>query len=193
MPNTNSRRLFIGVPPHPSTLPLLKDLQEQLRKHGGIRPSECRWTQEENIHLTLQFLGETDTEKMRLLIERMKTHQWRESHTVLLDDLVAFPQFSKARVAGIGKISETTELHALQKEVEAIVAACGFELERRDFTPHITLVRFTYAQNCNFLKLRIPAIEFFVEEVCLYESVLGPSGSEYTILERFKLPHSSSA
>lgn len=189
----NSRRLFIGVPPHPSNLPLLVDLQEQFRKHSGVRPSECRWVQEENLHLTLQFLGETAEEKRILLTERLKAHVWRERHTVLLDDLVAFPQFSKARVAGIGKISETTELHRLQKEVEGMVAACGFELERRDFTPHITLVRFTYAQNCNFLKLRIPAIEFFVEEVCLYESVLGPHGSEYSILERFKLPHSSSA
>ncbi len=187
MPDSNSHRLFLAVPPSPTAIVLLQDFQEQFKKHGGVRPSECKWTPVESLHLTLHFLGASDESKLKLLVERLKVHNWGEKHTMLLDDLVAFPQFNKARVAGVGKTTERTPLHDIHKNVVGILDATGFELEQRDFTPHITLVRFTYSQNCNFLKLHVPSIEYPVNEICLYESILTQHGSKYTILERFKL------
>ena len=67
----------------------------------------------------------------------------------------------------------------------------GYEPDRKEFHPHLTLARLKVPDNVSDVLAAIgpePVGEAFtVDEVVLYQSVLSPKGPTYTALERFPL------
>ncbi len=95
--------------------------------------SEGKFTLSENLHLTLVFIGET---------ERVT-----EIESVL--DGIDFPEF-EYKISGSGTfekgifwagVSENEKLRELQRILSEKLKAVGFELEEKEFVPHITLAR----------------------------------------------------
>ena len=74
-----------------------------------------------------------------------------------------------------------------------VTGGCGFVPETRPYHPHITLARSKGkgANRLRELKGRIhrePRFTGFVAEgFVLYESILGPKGSQYVMCEQFRL------
>lgn len=107
------------------------------------KSSEGKFTSEENLHLTLVFIGETERED--------------EIKTALSE--IEFPAFDFI-ISGTGTfekgifwagISENGNLRNLQKTVFDKLREIGFEPEEREFVPHITLARkFKPAEDFSF-------------------------------------------
>ena len=92
------------------------------------------FTRPENLHLTLAFIGETNrVEEVKAALDSL------EFAPVELE-LDGMGRFGDTIWAGV---RPTQELRAAADAVaKALFAAgAGFKLEKRDFTPHITLVR----------------------------------------------------
>jgi len=120
-------RLFIALTFPPAVHSALLRAQTALKKQG-----RGNFTREENLHLTLAFIGETD----RLDEARAALREVSASPAAL--------QFAK-----IGAFDDliwvgaelTPSLAALQKDVACRLKEHGFSLEKRAFRPHITLCR----------------------------------------------------
>jgi 2'-5' RNA ligase len=93
---------------------------------------------EEQIHITVLFLGEVEEQKIQFLIKKLSEFEF-QSFQVRLKNAGAFPSEKNPRVFWVGIESE--ELSRLNSELKKIAEAVGIEAESRKFQPHLTLGR----------------------------------------------------
>jgi 2'-5' RNA ligase len=174
-------RLFVAIrPPGPVRARLLAAM-------GGV--GGARWQSEDQLHLTLRFIGEVDR------------HGAEDVHAALGG--VHHPGFELA-LAGVGSFERRGEpttlwagvappepLRTLHNKVDQAIVRVGIAPDRRAFAPHISLARLPRGARPveSFLEAAgsLASPPFRVEDFCLYESRLTPEGPVYTILERYSL------
>ncbi len=174
-------RLFVAIRPPEAVRDLLLDTME------GI--ASLRWQVDEQLHLTLRFVGE---------VERPAA----EDLAAALGKL-RFAPFA-IRVAGVGRfdhhrrgalwagIEPRAPLSALAAKVERICVGVGLPAERRAFHPHITLARWGRGAGDSlhpFLAAHaaLRSDDFEVDKISLYESRLGRDGAHYEAVADYPL------
>lgn len=163
-------------------------MREALRKTMHGLPG-ARWQSDEQLHLTLRFIGEAD--------------RHRQDDIVAALARVKAPQMPLG-ANGVGRfdergrpnsiwaaVSSTTDLVRIAKSVDRALVAVGLSPETRAFRPHITLARLGRAALPPDGWLAVHA-GLHVEpalftHLYLYESILGSEGSTYVIVERYRL------
>ena len=153
-------RLFIGIKTDCKSY--LCGLQQQLTKFGT-----GNFTNIDNLHITLKFLGEVPFSQLEGLHEAM-------------DDLKASPFilsctgvqiFNKSGIISAKVSGEIEKLQALQSALETALERIGYAKESRPFRPHITLVRqFKANEGFNPGVVNSEKVTFRVDEVILFES-----------------------
>ena len=154
---------------------------------GGV--SGARWQSEDQLHLTLRFIGEVDR------------HQAADIDAALASTL--HPPFDIA-LAGVGSfehrgqpailwagVAPQEPLKILHKKIDQAIVRTGLGAEGRAYHPHITLARLPRGAGPirHFLESggAVSGPSVHVDEFCLYESSLTPAGPVYTIVERYRL------
>ncbi len=178
-------RLFIGIPVAGAVVRELSALCEGLR--AGT--DGFRWSAPESWHITLQFLGDSTEEQYERLAARLG-----EIHSAPAPIEVGRPGiFERAGIFHVD-VELTDGLVALQRQVTARTALCGFQPEDRPYRPHITLARAkgdAGRRQLKQLRERVQAhphfTAFTAREFLLYESRLGPGGSKYEVRAAFAL------
>lgn len=127
-----TKKLFLALWPG-------KDEQERFYALASQhRPTEnCRLMAVHKLHLTLCFLGSVDTETERCVRKVADTIAWHPFE-IEFDQLGWFAQ---PRVMWIGCSEIPAQLLTLVANLQTGFAQCGFEPERRNFQPHITVAR----------------------------------------------------
>lgn len=163
---------------------------KKLKKSLKMKELEYRWVPQKNFHITLNFLGEVDEAKLpslkKLLGELVEGHS---TFSLKLDGLGAFPSLKEGRVIWMD-VQNSKQLRSLQSDCEQRLRSEGFELEERDYKPHLTLVRLRNSRNLS--DMLSPLIkqnfgELKVDKVTLFESKLGGPFPVYEPLENFDL------
>ncbi|MGI6142914.1 MAG: RNA 2',3'-cyclic phosphodiesterase [bacterium] len=184
-------RLFLAL-----ELPAL--LQKQLRllqEEFSFLDREIKWVPEANLHVTLHFLGFLpEGEVAQVCACAVHVARGIRPFTVDIGGLGVFPSRGKPRVfwAGIGAGRE--ELHDLYTYLGASLEKAGFAVERRPYTPHVTLGRFrklpvAAARLHSEIKQREEATygSFTARDIALFQSILTPGGPIYKVRQRFGL------
>jgi 2'-5' RNA ligase len=174
-------RLFVAIRPP-------EDIRDSLIDAMDDSP-ELRWVGDENLHLTLRFIGEVErplADDIALGLSRIRCGPF------------------ELRVAGVG-ISETRNggalwaairpresVAALAAKVERACVGAGLEPERRAFHPHVTLARWNRreakAAQAFLERNRALASEpFAVDRFILYESRLSRHGAHYEEIADYPL------
>lgn len=174
-------RLFVAIrPPEPIRARLL-DLME------GVEGA--RWQHEDQLHLTLLFIGEVE----RPLAEDIAAALGTVRHprfTLALNGLGTFERRRQPVTLWAG-VTPHGELKTLQKKVAEACARAGAEADRRAYAPHITLARLgrTTAPIRPLIETGggLSSEQFPVDEFRLYESDLSPKGAIHTVVERYPL------
>jgi 2'-5' RNA ligase len=178
-------RAFIAIELPPEVQAELRGRQQTLKKTG----LNARWVRAENIHLTVKFLGEIDPDAVAVVSTAMKSTG--ESHgpfTLSASGIGVFPNLRKARVLWAGLSEGVPELIDLQKDLDAALAGCGFEREKRPFRGHLTMARFRKSVHPAKLETALSEAggaqfgQWAVEELVLFQSELQPAGPTYTRL-----------
>lgn len=165
-------RLFIAI-----------DLPEALKAHvmaicRGV--ATARWVPEEQLHLTLRFIGDADEElfsAIRAGLSQVKSHPF----TLALTGTGCFPSPKRPRVLWIGTRGDGT-LQQLRQAVEEYLVTSGIPADARPFSPHITLARLKEpapAATASFLAAHatFASEPFAVDAFHLYSSTLTPTGA----------------
>lgn len=179
-------RLFAGIPLPFDVLQRFTDLRLRL-----AHPKDgLRWSPSDQAHMTLRFLGEVNDEQAAAYAQSLK-RLCAEPIALTVDSLGIF------EVKGIlyASLAASVDLVSLQLQVERCVTELGALPETRPFRPHLTLARSKNRTGMSTLqrlsRAGLPTlggpIRWTAPEVFLYESVLGPGGAAYDVLERYAL------
>lgn len=183
-------RCFIAIPLTTDTHQELSQIQSQLKE----TEADVGWVKTDNIHLTLKFLGEIEEQKIKTISKELKelTNKYTSFETCM-GKLGTFPSISNPKVIWIGINKNEDKITNLQKGIEDVITPLGFEKETRPFHPHLTLGRVRGKKNIQKLvdKLKsLPLPQFkpiMVDRIILFQSILKPTGAEYTALDEFPL------
>jgi RNA 2',3'-cyclic 3'-phosphodiesterase len=157
---------------------------------GGI--NDVRWAKPENIHLTLQFLGDIPVSKIDDINTVIKKAAKQCSPFVLhIGGIGVFPNLRKPRVIWVG-VDTSPKLTGLHGNLEEGLDKIGFQGDGRKLNPHLTIGRFKRnisqqsVQILGDLLLRneIPIVaEQMVESIHLIKSELRSEGPIYSTLK----------
>ncbi|MCF7796971.1 MAG: RNA 2',3'-cyclic phosphodiesterase [Lentisphaeria bacterium] len=185
----NAIRTFVGVALSAAVSEYLTELQTRLK----TLPGRVKWTNLTASHLTLTFLGDTQPD----FIEEMSPKIQRICEDFIpfqlaLRETGVFPHANHPRVLWVGVEDESVSLSALKKQIDEIMIAAGFDIDRRHFVPHITLGRVKFLKPASellhsLLSTALPPLIWRVESVNWYRSELKPTGAEYSTLKVFNL------
>jgi len=176
----------VAVKPPEDVLDAVAAAVEPARSvRGGLR-----WEERDRYHLTLQFLG--PVRSLAPVVDGLAAAVAGQSAFPLrLGGAGAFPKAGRARVVWIGAAVGASDLVALAGRVAGGLRPHGYEPDRLEFHPHLTLARLKVPDNVSDVLAAIgpePAGEAFtVSEVVLYQSRLSSKGPAYSVLERFSL------
>lgn len=131
-------RLFIAVNLPEGVKSALGSVIGELRK----LPSDAKWVESKNLHLTVQFLGNVAEDRVPDVVAALK----RSADGIVpfrLDfaGVGAFPSKYRPRVLWVGVSGETGALSHLHSRVQQEMGGLGFKPEKRRFSPHLTLAR----------------------------------------------------
>lgn len=102
---------------------------------------DVRWTAIESVHLTLLFLGEVKDERVADIESMLAGVAKRHGpFRMEMRGFAAFPNVRRARVWWVG-VEPTKPLMELQHDVEEALVPPGFEPEKREYHPHLTVAR----------------------------------------------------
>jgi 2'-5' RNA ligase len=171
-------------------------LQETLARAG----TEVKWVEQENLHITLLFLGEVDDRDIPDVC-RVVADCTRDFTPFVLGVETAgcFPTPRRPRVlwAGVGEGAQP--LVALHDALEPPLMELGcYRREDRKFSPHVTLGRVKSDRPTEKLTAALAKQagwkggEITLSELLVMGSELTPKGPLYTVLSRAKLGSAAS-
>jgi len=174
------KRLFIAIHIKPSEefLDVFDSIKEQLSDEN------IKWVEEENIHLTLRFIGEVDEDKTRRIAESLNHAKPSGPLIFKIEGLQLFRNFADPKVI-VTDIKPTQELSKLAEEINDALLQCGIPLPEKPFTPHLTLGRIKRLRDKKLLHEIISDLKnhYFQQISCtefvLFESILRPQGPIY--------------
>lgn len=185
-------RLFIAIELPESLAAALQAYSLTLAQQ--VPPRVVKWVDAHSMHLTLVFLGETGSDKMRLVQAVMNVAAAAHPPFTLQPTVLGcFPGSSRPRTIWAGLGGEVKVTQSLKKTLDAGLEPLGWEPEKRPFAPHLTLGRVKDERGRVSLPWgeTIKADAFPVNAIHLIESQLRPSGPLYTVRHTAQLRSSS--
>ncbi len=174
-------RLFVAIRPPEPIRDLLIDAMDD--------SADFRWQDDDQLHLTLRFVGEVDrplAEDLALALTRITT----DPFTLRIAGTGRFEQRNSGALwAGV---EPKTPVAALASKVERACVDVGIEPERRAFHPHITLARWKGRRTrelASFLDRNrgLASDPFVVRAFVLFESRLSRHGAHYEEVASYAL------
>ena len=174
-------RLFVAIRPPAAIRAIL------LGAMGGI--SGARWQSEDQLHLTLRFIGEVDRHLAGDVHAALGAiHQ--PAFEIALNGIGAFERRGQAETVWAG-VAPHAPLKALHKKVDAALTRVGVAPDQRAFLPHVTLARLKRSSGPvgNLLEQAggLTSPLFTVDHFGLFESALTQDRAVYTLIERYGL------
>ena len=174
-------RLFVAIRPPDRIRDLL------LAAMGGI--SGARWQEDDQLHLTLRFIGDVDRHRARDVHAALgAVHHPR--FEIALDGIGLFDRRGQPGTIWAG-LAPQEPLRTLHKKIDQAMVRVGIEREQRAYLPHITLARLKRSSGTvrDLLEQSggLTSPPFFVDRFSLFESQLTPDGAVYTIIETYAL------
>ena len=174
-------RLFVAIRPPEPILDLLVDAMDDSPELG--------WVSDDNLHLTLRFIGE---------VERPLANDIGDSLSE-----IRFPAF-EIRLAGVGRfdrrnggalwagVEPRKPVAELAAKVDRACVQAGLEPERRAFHPHVTVARYkrgggAIAAAFERRHADLASDPFPADRFILFESHLSRHGAHYEEVATFIL------
>ena len=167
------------------------------RVSGEVRQStlDVKWAKVDNIHLTVVFMGNIETEDIPAIGDGVKkVCLTYGAFDASLKGIGCFPNKRSPRVLWLGLDGDLERMSNFRDALQEQLTPFGIKEERRRFKPHLTLGRFRKSKRMDlqgdellskYEDLASPVCP--LKELILFKSDLKPSGAKYTKLEVWPL------
>ena len=184
------KRLFIAI----RVVPDAEFISQYRALKSSLSYEAIKWVEEQNIHVTLKFLGETSEDGSF----QGSTQSWKSScihflsFELALKGLGIFGSSYNPKVIWAG-IHPYDRLVILMKRVHEGLEAEGFPRERQNLVPHLTLGRIKFLKDKKRFQSEIDKYKYIssvpqvVDRIILFESNLKKEGPEYHVLRAHSL------
>lgn len=176
-------RLFVAID-------IPRQIRSQLHAMGrslpGVRP-----VAEEQIHLTLRFIGEVEGSIFKDIREELAAVA-SPALTMGVKGIGHFPPRGRPRVLWAG-VQPADPLIRLKRRIDTALIKCGIAPDSRKFAPHITIARIS---SCPLKRITsflagnafLSFDSFSVDSFHLYSSKLSSKGAAHTLEASYPLP-----
>lgn len=191
MPALPAYRTFIAIElPHDVRARVIEHINKLRRELPDVRAS---WLRQDNLHLTLKFLGDVATTRIGDISEAVAgATSAIASFELTLSGCGTFPPRGKPNVLWIGVGTQASYLLDLHELIERELATIGYPREQRRFAPHLTIARLKKPRGAIELaalhqSLGFSPVEIQVTQLTVFRSELLKEGSKHTALSRHPL------
>ncbi|MCG8346789.1 MAG: RNA 2',3'-cyclic phosphodiesterase [Chloroflexales bacterium] len=185
-------RLFVALDVPEAIIAELSAIQQRLRRNTDRAVS---WVKPAAIHLTLQFLGEVDSERIPAILAALEAIQQnadtQRSRILSLAPIGAFPNLRRPQTIWAGVGGDLAALERLYHTLASALELLGFSPETRPFRAHLTLGR-VRREATEYQRAALGAaiaalspphpITWQSGSPILYQSTLTPQGAIYQAL-----------
>jgi len=177
------KRIFISLNVSENIKDKIVKVQKQFIDFDGVK-----WESRKKLHITLHFLGylaDYEIERVRNLLAKIRFEIFKTE----LSDYDFFPSEKMPRVV-VFNIDSNNKIEDLQKMIgEKLSKYIFFKPEKRKYKAHLTFGRINkISENqINLIKERKVFGFWKITEINLMQSILKRTGSEYKVLEKYKL------
>ena len=154
--------------------------------------TKIKYVELTNLHLTLKFFGDIDTNGLKLLEDAIANVVSEfEPFKINISGCGSFPNNNHIKVIWVG-IEDDSILKDLHDKLDKEFARIGFDKDRK-FSTHLTIGRMKSAKNKDKVKSTIEEFSNFeigemeVSQISLKKSTLTPRGPIYEDISIFEL------
>ncbi|MGF7399737.1 RNA 2',3'-cyclic phosphodiesterase [Thermoanaerobacterium thermosaccharolyticum] len=135
--NEGNMRAFLAVKLSESVINDIKNLQDELKKYT----IKGRWTNKDNLHITLKFFGEINVEEVNKIREITNNISLSfKSFGIRLNKIGCFEGKDNIRVLWVNVVDDKN-LMALHDALETELSKAGYRKDDKKFKTHITIAR----------------------------------------------------
>ena len=184
---------------------LPSDIRKRITEHIARLRHEfpdvrASWSREENLHLTLKFLGDIAVSRIADLSKATaEAARSVNPFELTVGDCGTFPPQGQPKVLWIGTTpgaqafvkagAQASCLHVLHEVIDDECAEAGFEREARPYHPHLTIARLRTRGGSRSLaaahkEFGFANQTFIASELVVFRSELRSEGSKHTIISR---------
>jgi RNA 2',3'-cyclic 3'-phosphodiesterase len=194
----NSYRTFVAIElPRALRAKLIEHIQRLRRQYPDARAS---WNREDNLHLTLKFLGNVPVSEIPKLSDAIaRAVSDLKPFELMVAGCGVFPPKGRPNVLWIGvtepaaqAAGQVSKLSILHESIERDCSTAGFPREQRPFHPHLTIARLRKTGDERRLSEAhqnhaFAPETFSVSEVVVLKSELLRQGSNHNAISRHPL------
>ena len=181
-------RAFLAIDLDDDLKPKINKIIREFKKTNA----NIKYVDLQNLHFTLKFFGDIDTEGIDLIAEKIeKVIKDFDSFNIKIKGCGAFPNTNRIKVIWLG-LDEDKILKELHDNLDKEFNSIGFDLDKK-FSSHLTIGRMRSAKAKDKVKNTLDLYDGMdvgtmeVKTVTLKRSTLTPSGPIYEDLIEFRL------
>ena len=184
-----TKRTFIAIKINPTENLLYRIYY--LKKH--LSEDNINWIKIDHFHITLRFIGDTpigSIESISKSIEKVMLNY--HSFDLNIKGISVFGSHYKPKIIWAG-VEPKEILQKIAESIDKELCALGFEIDRQNFVPHLTLGRIRKLKDKShfFNVIEKPDSEVIqtetVKSVVFFESQLKQNGAVYNVLDQIQL------
>lgn len=183
-------RTFLAMDIDDRTREALASVRERLGRLRG----RINWVAPENLHSTVQFLGDVEDAQLGDVCHACdRAGAAIEPFSPRVEGIRARPPRGRVRMLWAEVAEQTGRMHHLHECVEEALADIGFQPEDRTWRPHVTVARVRHTPDPATLREALENLDdvrfepFTVGHCTVYTSELTPHGPIYTVAHRSPL------
>jgi 2'-5' RNA ligase len=150
---SSTSRVFLSVDiEDDELLSRIAHIQSKLDRQSA----KMKIVEQENIHFTLRFLGDTSHTKLEEIKKSLSGIQF-DPFTIRINGVGAFPKASRPRVIWVGVTENADKLTDLKLEMDDLLGNLGYSLDKK-FHAHATIARVRAVRDRNQMMTNIEGL-----------------------------------
>lgn len=168
-----------------------QDILQYLNLWSRAHRNGINWVKPENLHLTLLFIGDTETAELTDLNKAIFDVVIKSSALALKS--LGFELFParEPRLIWVKLDTQDKAVFQLAKDLNRAVRECGYEPDAKSLKLHITVGRIKTQQPAwleqEIMQSQLVKEPAVYDTVTFYQSVLKPDGPVYTAIQQFNM------
>ncbi|MBN1499284.1 MAG: RNA 2',3'-cyclic phosphodiesterase [Spirochaetes bacterium] len=183
-------RTFIAVTVPDSVRINLENTAENLI--AGLDSRLIRQINLKNLHLTVQFIGDTEPDKIPEIIRIIRDLKIEEPVNLQVTSPGFFLKRNQPAVLWFGISDTSSGLHGIHSRLNEELKKSGLNIYSKNFKPHLTVAYIKPGVNPDLLRRQLDSFKldymaFFIREIALFSSILLPAGARHEVLYSRKI------